>query len=173
LVKLLIFQIIENYFVSGFFSSDFFASGFFSTAFGSDELAFVAVFAGVDVFAFPAIESGELEFVFVSTAVFAFASAAVFVFESTTGAVEVESSVVCKTEIFPVKAGIESKSADSIKQVAAIIVNFDKTLAAPRGVKAVLETLLVKSAPASVFPGCSRTAPIKTKQETKNNPYKK
>jgi len=141
---------------------------------------FAFVFAGAVtfVFAFPAIESGFALFVFVSTATFVFAlvfaSTAAFEFVSSAGATgSDESPVVCKTEIFPVKAGIESKSAESIKTVAAMIVNLDKTLAAPRGVNAVLETLLVKSAPASVLPGCKRTAAINTIQETKNNPYKK
>jgi hypothetical protein len=53
--------------------------------------------------------------------------------------------------------------------VAAAIVIFDKIVAVPRGPKAALETLLVKSAPASVFPGCSKTLAISTMQEIKNN----
>ena len=51
---------------------------------------------------------------------------------------------------------------------AAAIVIFDKTDAVPRGAKAAFEILLVKSAPASVLPGCKRTVPINTKQEIKN-----
>lgn len=130
---------------------------------GAAALAFASTFAGAAAFAFA---------VLASTAAGTFASTAVF--DSITGVtVSIESPVVCITEIFPVRAGIESRRAESIKQVAAAIVSLDKTLAAPRGVKAVLETLLVKSAPASVLPGCSRTAAINTIQETKNNPYKK
>ncbi len=48
------------------------------------------------------------------------------------------------------------------------MVIFDKTVAVPRGPKAELEILLVKSAPASVFPGCSKTETIKATQEIKN-----
>jgi hypothetical protein len=66
------------------------------------------------------------EFVFESTAVFAFASSA--------GAdSSVASAVVCKTEMFPVKAGIAKSKAESINVVAAIIVIFDKIVCAPRG----------------------------------------
>lgn len=59
--------------------------------------------------------------------------------------------------------------AVSIKSVAAVIVIFDKNVCAPRGVKAELEILLVKSAPASVLPGCSKTETIRVKHEIKNN----
>jgi hypothetical protein len=58
-----------------------------------------------------------------------------------------------KTERPPVKAFWLSKNADNIKSVAAPMVIFDKILSVPRGPKAVLETLLVKSAPASDLPG--------------------
>ena len=83
------------------------------------------------------------------------------------------SGLLDKTEIFPVKAGIARKRADSINVVAAAIVSFDKTVAVPRGLKAVLDTLLVNNAPASVFPGCSKTDAIRTRHERKNIPYKK
>ncbi len=43
------------------------------------------------------------------------------------------SDVVCKTETFPVNAGIAKSSAESIKTVAAPIVILDKTVCAPRG----------------------------------------
>ncbi len=49
------------------------------------------------------------------------------------------------------------------------MVIFDKIEAVPLGPKAELETLLVNNAPASVFPGCSNTVPIKVMQATKNN----
>ncbi len=78
------------------------------------------------------------------------------------------SGLAFKTETFPCKAGIEMNSADSIKRVAAAIVIFDKTVAVPRGPKAELEILLVKSAPASVFPGCNSTETMSAKQEIKN-----
>jgi len=157
---------LENLFNFSKYRNYLFASAVFALAFeGAAAFEFISIFAGAVTFAFA---------VFASVATFVFASIAVFAFDPIAGATgSLTSPVVCKTEIFPVRAGIESKSAESIKQVAAIIVNFDRTLAAPRGVNAVLETLLVKSAPASVLPGCKRTAAIKTRQETKNNPYKK
>jgi hypothetical protein len=106
------------------------------------------------VFAF----AGAFVFVLASTgaagcSVFA-AGSSVFVFAAG-GVVSVEgdSEVVDKTEMSPVRAGIASNKAEIIKTVAATIVIFDKTVAVPRGPKAALETLLVKSAPASVFPG--------------------
>ncbi len=92
------------------------------------------------------------------------------------GASVVVSSVAvsapCKTDTFPVNAGIESIRAESMKTMAAAIVSFDKTEAVPRGPKAALETLLVNSAPASVLPGCSKTVAIRTMQATKNIVYK-
>jgi hypothetical protein len=97
-----------------------------------------------------------VEFVFsASPAAFAFeAFAAVLVLELlpvvfSTGV----SGLLDKTETFPCKAGIEINNADTIKIVAVTIVIFDKTVAVPRGPKALLEILLVKSAPASVLPG--------------------
>lgn len=74
--------------------------------------------------------------------------------------------------MLPLSAGIEIKSAESMNAIAATIVNLDKTEAVPRGPKAALETLLVNNAPASVLPGCSRTAAISTTHETKNIVYK-
>ncbi len=61
--------------------------------------------------------------------------------------------VVFKTETPPLIDGIASNNAVSIKQAAAAIVMRDKTDCVPRGPKAVLEMLLVKSAPASALPG--------------------
>ena len=113
----------------------------------------------------------ELEFASAGAAVFEFASA---VFASVETDVSVGSSgLLLKTETLPVNAGIASNNADSINIDAAKIVTFDKTVAVPRGAKAELETLLVNKAPASVLPGCSNTAATSTKQERKNNPYKK
>ena len=76
------------------------------------------------------------------------------------------------TETLPVIAGIEINKADRKKAVAAPIVNFDKTVAVPRGPKAELDMLLVNRAPASVLPGCSNTAATKTMQDAKNIVYK-
>ena len=119
--------------------------------------------------------AGTDEFEFKSDDVFAFAS--VFEFASAeTASVEVDDSVsglLLSTETLPVNAGIESNNAESMNIAAAKIVNFDRTVAVPRGASAELETLLVNKAPASVLPGCNNTAATNTKQERKNNPYKK
>jgi hypothetical protein len=82
------------------------------------------------------------------------------------------SLVLCKTETFPLKAGIEIIKAEIMNIAAAVIVTFERTEAVPRGENAVLETLLVNKAPASVLPGCSKTEPTKTMHEIKNNAYK-
>jgi len=95
-----------------------------------------------------------------SSAVFAIISAGV-------------SGLLDNTDTFPVIAGIDSKSAVSINVDAAAIVTFESTVAVPRGANAELDTLLVNSAPASVLPGCSKTAATSTIHERKNNPYKK
>ena len=129
----------------------------------------------------------ELEFVSVTgavfvlasagAAVFAFASGGVAVFELaspvTAGASTGVSGLLESTDTLPVKAGIARSKADSINVVAAPIVTFERTVAVPRGLNAVLDTLLVNNAPASVFPGCSKTAATRTRHERKNNPYKK
>jgi hypothetical protein len=141
------------------------------------------LFAGAsDVFeaSSPSAEVAVFEFVS-SGAVFAFASAGAAVFEFASdvfASVDVElsagaSGLLFKTDTFPVKAGIASNNAESMNIVAAPIVTFDKTVAVPRGAKAELETLLVNNAPASVLPGCNKTAATRTKHERKNNPYKK
>ena len=61
--------------------------------------------------------------------------------------------VVCSTDTPPCSAGIEIKSASTIKHEAATIVIFESTEAVPRGPNAALEILLVNNAPASVLPG--------------------
>ena len=108
-------------------------------------------------------------------------SVAIFVFAGSVCCSTAGASVVCSTgasslpestEMLPLNAGIEIKRADSMNAIAAAIVNFDNTEAVPRGPNAALETLLVKRAPASVLPGCSKTAAISTMQETKNIVYK-
>jgi len=77
-----------------------------------------------------------------------------------------------RTEILPLKTGMEIMSADSINRIAATMVNFESTEAVPRGPNAALETLLVNNAPASVFPGCNNTAATSTTHETKKIVYK-
>ena len=81
-------------------------------------------------------------------------------------------SAALRTEMFPVSAGIEISSAESIKMIDAAMVNFDSTDAVPRGPNAALDTLLVKRAPASVLPGCNSTDAISTTHEIKNTIYR-
>jgi len=57
-----------------------------------------------------------------------------------------------------------------MKAAAAPIVIFDKILAVPRGPKAVLDTLLENSAPASALPGCNRITTIRIMQARMNSP---
>ena len=71
----------------------------------------------------------------------------------------------CKTERWPVMAGKESAIAMSMKRAAAAMVIFASRVCVPRGPKAVLETLLEKSAPASALPGCKSTATMSTMHE--------
>lgn len=59
----------------------------------------------------------------------------------------------CKTEREPVRIGKPSASAINMNAVAAPIVIFANRLAVPRGPKAVLDSVLEKSAPASALPG--------------------
>jgi hypothetical protein len=76
------------------------------------------------------------------------------------------------TERDPVIAGCESIKAISMKATAAPIEIFARMLAVPRGPKAVLETLLVNSAPASALPGCKSTATTSTMQARIKSPYR-
>lgn len=134
--------------------------------------------AGAELVA--AFTSAEKEFVAgvwinapfeLSAAVFALAGAVC----SPAAGASVDSSTGAfplRTEMLPVNAGIANSSADNMNVTAAAIVSFDRTEAVPRGPKAALETLLVKRAPASVLPGCSKTAAIRTMQETKKTVYK-
>ena len=68
--------------------------------------------------------------------------------------------------------GSEMVSATSMNAAAAPIVIFARMVCVPRGPKAVLEMLLVKSVPASALPGCRRTAPTKVMHARMNSPYK-
>ncbi len=81
--------------------------------------------------------------------------------------------VDCKTECEPVTAGNDSINAISMKAAAAPIVVLAKTLAVPRGPKAVLERLLEKRSPAPDLPGCSKTTTTNTTHEKINSPYKR
>jgi hypothetical protein len=122
------------------------------------ELVVVAGFAGAVVSVFASVGT-VASFVVSGTAA------------GTAGSVRVVPPVF-KTDTSPVTAGIDSSKAAIIKQIAALIVILDKTDCVPRGPNAVLEILLVKSAPASALPGCSKTVTTSTRQETKNKPYK-
>ena len=145
------------------------------------ELAAVFVAALVTEFEFTTTTTFDgrlaidvLPFASTATLVFALASTLAFVFASVVGVASAGvSATVSKTETPPFKAGIASINADSIKTLAATIVIFDKIVCEPRGWNAVLEILLVKSAPASVLPGWSRTLAISATQDMKNNVYKK
>lgn len=120
--------------------------------------------AGVSIKAlFPAVFASGAEF----------ASALEFVAAGISAGCSAGASSVddCRTETFPLKAGIEINRAETMKMQAAAIVIFERTDAVPRGPNALLETLLVNNAPASVLPGCSSTAPISTMQEIKNIAY--
>jgi len=59
----------------------------------------------------------------------------------------------CKTDREPVSIGKPSVSAINMNAAAAPIVIFANRLAVPRGPKAVLDSVLEKSAPASALPG--------------------
>ena len=59
----------------------------------------------------------------------------------------------CNTEREPVRIGKPSASAINMNATAAPIVIFADRLAVPRGPKAVLDSVLEKSAPASALPG--------------------
>jgi hypothetical protein len=82
------------------------------------------------------------------------------------------SGDVCMTERWPESAGIERINATSIKSAAAPIVILASKVCVPRGPKAVLETLLAKSAPASALPGCKSTVMMSTMQAKIKSPYK-
>ena len=59
-----------------------------------------------------------------------------------------------------------------MKSAAAPMVSLARIVCVPRGPKAVLETLLEKSAPASALPGCNNTATTSTMQVKMKRPYK-
>jgi hypothetical protein len=137
-------------------------------AFAFDAAAFVFVAAGfgfVNSTVVPALVFAPITFS-VDTAEFAFAFALASV---TTAGDSAGIAPDSKTDRPPVNAWLLSKKAESINVVAAAIVIFDKILSVPRGPKAVLETLLVNSAPASDFPGCKSTDAISVMQDKMNS----
>ncbi len=76
------------------------------------------------------------------------------------------------TECEPLIPGSDSNKASNMKATAAPMVMRARMFCVPRGPNAVLETLLVKRAPASALPGCSSTTTMSTAQAQINNPYK-
>lgn len=106
------------------------------------------------------------------SAAFTLASAAgaefVFEFAVDAGASAGVSGFAERTETLPLNAGIDMSNAEIINTTAAAIVILERIVVVPRGVNAELEILLVKSAPASVLPGCRSTAPTSTTHEMKN-----
>jgi hypothetical protein len=88
------------------------------------------------------------------------------------GASVSSSPTDCNTERCPVMAGSESVRPIRKKQAAAPMVIFASSDCVPRGPKAVLETLLEKSAPASALPGCRSTDTISTMHDKIKSIYK-
>ena len=124
-------------------------------------------FAGTE---FDSVVPGAAAFALVSGAVFALAAGALEL--ELAGASAGASGFEERTETFPFIAGIEISKAMRKNTTAAPIVSLDKTVAVPRGPNAELEILLVNNAPASVLPGCSRTAATRTTQEIIKIVYK-
>lgn len=129
---------------------------------------------------FAGLIAGETAALPLSIAVFAGAvvSTLAFVFKSLIGGVVTASEGISAglfaiTDEIPEIAGSEINNAESIKRTAAAMVSFDKTVCVPRGPKAFPEILLVKSAPASVLPGCKSTETISATQEIKKIVYKR
>jgi hypothetical protein len=89
---------------------------------------------------------------FVLSPVLAAPPTSVLVFVSA-GASAGVSAAVLSTDTPPLNAGIDIINADIINMTAAAIVTLESTVAVPRGPKALLLTLLVNNAPASVLPG--------------------
>jgi len=78
------------------------------------------------------------------------------------------SGTDCNTDREPLKIGKPSASAININAAAAPIVIFAMRLAVPRGPKAVLESVLENSAPASALPGCKRITTTSTTHDRIN-----
>ena len=78
----------------------------------------------------------------------------------------------CNTDRVPVTDGNERVIAINMKAAAAPIVIFASNVCVPRGPNAVLEIELENNAPASDFPGCSKTDTINITHARMNSPYK-
>jgi hypothetical protein len=76
----------------------------------------------------------------------------------------------CNTERVPVIIGSDSIKANNMNATAAPIVILDNNVCVPLGPNAVLETELENSAPASAFPGWSRTVTTSTMHARINSP---
>jgi len=76
----------------------------------------------------------------------------------------------CNTERVPVIIGSESIKANNMNATAAPMVILDSNVCVPLGPIAVLETELENSAPASAFPGCSKTVTTSTMHARINSP---
>jgi hypothetical protein len=76
----------------------------------------------------------------------------------------------CNTERVPVIIGSESIKANNINATAAPIVILESNVCVPLGPNAVLETELENSAPASAFPGWSKTVTTSTMHARINSP---
>ncbi len=134
------------------------ATVLFEFAFAAGAVELVFVFPMVMVCSLPGA-------IVASTTGLPFASGAAGVGVASAGA---SSAMPESTEASPLNAGIDIISAEIMNTIAAPMVNLPSTEAVPRGAKAVLETLLVNKAPASVLPGCSNTEPMSSTQEVKN-----
>ena len=66
--------------------------------------------------------------------------------------------------------GSDKHSANTMNDAAAPMVIFARSVCVPRGPKAVLDTELENSAPASALPGCSNTARTKMMHDRMNKP---
>ena len=142
----------KNYFFVFVFAS-FAALLVVAGAFDALFAVFEAVLAVFELLVLKSVIGGCVTGEFVFGLMFEGALTSTFAFVVAAGALSGVSGLLESTETPPFRAGIASISADSIKTVAAMIVVFDKTVAVPREPKALLEILLVNSAPASVFPG--------------------
>ena len=76
----------------------------------------------------------------------------------------------CNTDVVPLMNGSDKHSPKIMKAAAAPMVILARIVWVPRGPKAVLETELENNAPASAFPGCSKTATTKITHDRINNP---
>ncbi len=112
-----------------FFGSAFFAVFAGAVFVGLTAPVFEATLAGALVETFETGGTVSAEFVL---AEFAAELASTFELVFAAGVSVEVSGFEVRTETPPVRAGIESINAESIKSVAAMIVVFDKTVAVPR-----------------------------------------